>query len=1628
MKKYFLSLIATVMCISLISPLQSVEADTNSVTRPEVLPVQEVKTPSFQEEIELIEERTATTQVFQQEDGAHRMEISPEPIHVQDKKTKEWVPIDNTLVEKQNGRHQNAKNDFEASFAAETASDEPLVSLKQQGKTVEIETIKQKGKEAAAVGAVTEENQVTYEEIYPNTDLVYTVGNTKIKEDIVLKEKPIGTEPLSYSFDFQITGMTLERTSDGYLYLVDTVTKDRLFAIEKPFMMDSSTPEGFVSNLPNPIPEGAWTDAIKVEAQQTGDQLTLTLKPDMSWLQDPNRVYPVILDPTVKVYQPNYALNDTTIRSALPDTTGGADHELGAGLYKNSTTNNVVRSLLQFDMGSLPRGAKIMNAQLNLRLSSVWNDTATSVQLYETSNAWEENRATWNRRTLSSLWTNKGGDYTPTLLSSQTIGALDTAATEPPLFKWPIKAETVQKWMDTPSQNLGLMLKGSNETLATYKKFYSGDAGGMLNYSPKLTITYYPISRLGLESYWSYAEHGLSDGQGYVNLGTGNLVLEATDFSVIGRGNSGFSFSRTYNSKAVEDSPIGYGWSFVGSESVSEFPNRDVIYQDSDGTVQLFTYNATTGTYTAPAGTYLTLTKANADAFVLTDFNGNRIVYRDLINNPEVDSRIYPIDYAEDRNKNKVSYVRDANGRLSGITDATGRTLTLNYVNGRIESGTFAGVKKFAFTYTPEGRLKTSTVFADATTGSTTTYNYNANQELTGIIDSKSQLTQYEYNAGFLERVIQPAIADKASSTTYTYDIGNFTASEFDANGAETVYQLNNNYIINSVKDPLGSISSFTYDANYNILNEVAPNGSKTVNEYDTKGNLIKTTDVLGNFVSYTYNNFSQPLTVTDADGTTTYKYNAYGDVITETNSLGEAASYTYYEPYGNLKSMTPPGGVPEEYAYDAMQNYQTSFADALGRKTSTINDKYGNAKEVTDPKGNKVAFEYNELEQLKAMIDENGNRTSYEYDTNGNLKSLQNPRKFATTFSYNAQDELVSRTEPMGQVTSFSYDALGNLEFETMPNGSVIKNEYDAAGQLTNIRINNNLKWNYKYDVNGNTTSITNGETNAVTSFTYDVTDKLKTVTNGGQKVEYGYSLTETLTDIKGTSNAVSFSQRFGFDSADQLKTIHRNGSVIGAYDYYPTGEPLQRRYVNGVHTNYTYDTNQQMDTLKVVKGTAVLLEEKLGYDAIGLIESVTSSAGNKAFRYDKGNQLLTQNISAAQLSETYTYDGAGNRLNRSATQNGLTTDTTYSYDGNNRLTAVDGQTYSYDANGNRTKDGQYIYSYNKFDQLISTKTLAGGTVATYQYDDQGRRTSKTTGGQTTNYHYGEGINVLFETDASGTITAEYLYDPEGYPLVMSKGGQNYYYTYNMLKEITGLTNSSGTVVATYTYDAWGNILSQSGSMAAANPIRYKGYRYDDETKLYYLIARYYQPNEGVFLSVDPEGGDTDDPKTQNGYAYASSNPIMYTDPDGNYFWLAVNAGFAAYDGYKAYKAGRAKGKRGWALAGSVAWASGSSFARVGHLKKAGRILGVHANKVDGRPATLYKKLDRDGNFLKWGITKHADPNKRYSKKQRNGGNVLTVKRGPRNKMIRLERRLVERYPGPENKERWAGKRKRKR
>ncbi|WP_338751115.1 RHS repeat-associated core domain-containing protein [Bacillus sp. FJAT-52991] len=164
----------------------------------------------------------------------------------------------------------------------------------------------------------------------------------------------------------------------------------------------------------------------------------------------------------------------------------------------------------------------------------------------------------------------------------------------------------------------------------------------------------------------------------------------------------------------------------------------------------------------------------------------------------------------------------------------------------------------------------------------------------------------------------------------------------------------------------------------------------------------------------------------------------------------------------------------------------------------------------------------------------------------------------------------------------------------------------------------------------------------------------------------------------------------------------------------------------------------------------------------------------------------------------------------------------------------------------------------------------------------------------------------------------AKYIYDDSGRPLTMTRDGKTYYYVLNEHKDVVALTDASGNTVASYTYDAWGNILSKSGAMADVNPYRYASYRHDNETGLYYLLARYYEPKEGIFLTIDPQPGEVNDPLSQHPYVYVQNNPVMLDDPDGEnpYVAVLVYVGgryvikYVAKKGAK-YAAKKAKGKK---------------------------------------------------------------------------------------------------------------------
>lgn len=200
---------------------------------------------------------------------------------------------------------------------------------------------------------------------------------------------------------------------------------------------------------------------------------------------------------------------------------------------------------------------------------------------------------------------------------------------------------------------------------------------------------------------------------------------------------------------------------------------------------------------------------------------------------------------------------------------------------------------------------------------------------------------------------------------------------------------------------------------------------------------------------------------------------------------------------------------------------------------------------------------------------------------------------------------------------------------------------------------------------------------------------------------------------------------------------------------------------------------------------------------------------------------------------------------------------------------------TIGYDDNGNlitKTVGANVTnYSWNFNDMLMQLTT--GGNTYVYRYDGLGNRVARIENGAETRY-----VGGLAETDAAGNITSYYVY---GLGLISKiiPSNQSYYYHYDGIGSTIAMTDSSGNVVNTYTYDAFGKVLNQQETIP--NPFKYVGEFgvMDEGSGLFYMRARYYDPEVGRFINKDPigfAGGDI------NLYTYVGGNPVNWVDPEG--------------------------------------------------------------------------------------------------------------------------------------------------
>ena len=592
----------------------------------------------------------------------------------------------------------------------------------------------------------------------------------------------------------------------------------------------------------------------------------------------------------------------------------------------------------------------------------------------------------------------------------------------------------------------------------------------------------------------------------------------------------------------------------------------------------------------------------------------------------------------------------------------------------------------------------------------------------------------------------------------------------------------------------------------------------------------------------------------------------------------------------GNLSSLRP-CEVTTKYTYDDRGN--------------KISEVYAN--------GAKKTYEYNNrnLVVKTQSYDKEGTKTlisRYRYDDYGQLLEMTDYR-------------VSSETETAYRYTEYTYDQRGRITAFA----EISQNAQPTADDIKAHQIR------YTYNENGNLSKVSYPTTKdgiQSLSYIYDENGWLQEIKgelhSKGQTTEkvlrsYIYDTYGKVKGIKDYRNLLKDSDQavqkvYTYDSFDRVKemiyTDLETGKVMESYQYsYDKNSNITKKtQVN----NYPKEDADKVNETK-----------SYTYDTLGRLTKTVTTDHNKD---DKTKTV------------TYTYDNVGNRLK----EDDGTTTTSYTYNGLDQLktstkekrTAVDEvRQYSYDANGNQTdvkntKTGQTeSYTYDAENRLskvaVTDKDGKTAVIQQNRYNGEGQRIQKVEGSKTTNYYYQDGV-VSYTTDGENSQTSQNLIGTDGNILATQRYGSDHtdYLLYN--KDIQGsstsLVKENGSADATYQYTDFGET-TINGDNKVENEVCYTGGIYDQSTGLYYLNARYYNPEDGRFVTEDTYRGETNEPDTQNLYVYCADNPVNYVDPSGHWIDTVLDVASLGYS-IKEFMSNPS-----WSKFGYLLWDVGATF-----------------------------------------------------------------------------------------------------
>ena len=417
------------------------------------------------------------------------------------------------------------------------------------------------------------------------------------------------------------------------------------------------------------------------------------------------------------------------------------------------------------------------------------------------------------------------------------------------------------------------------------------------------------------------------------------------------------------------------------------------------------------------------------------------------------------------------------------------------------------------------------------TFGRTTSVEYDKWNRPVRVTDADGIVTACDYTpAGRVARIVRSAGKELLQSVSVSYD------------GAGRPV---------SYTDQSGRTKKFERDGFGRIVKEIFPDSTEVAYSYDGVGRIESVLDENRNKIRFGWDAFGLASRTTAANQLTDYVKDKYGLLRSVVSSRGGKVDRTVkreYDSHDRVTKITYGKGEVETFAYDARGRLARH---TRGKKVETYSyDHFGRIAEKCED-GVVTSYAYDAYGQRtkRIMKDNRGEQFSEElrrYDRYGRLVEISSDGK-SVKYEY-GKNRQIERQTIDGKTVLFGYTKYGCLQSKTLLSGNSalaeLKYWYGADGKITTRLANGSIQ-NYQYDLKGQLLSVTDADGKEIEKYSYDPAGNILEKTVNGKRTSYTYDKANQLVTATAPDGKVT---KYAYDAAGRMV---REGAKSYRYGY---------------------------------------------------------------------------------------------------------------------------------------------------------------------------------------------------------------------------------------------------------------------------------------------------------------------------------------------------------------------------------------------------------------------------------------------------------------------------------------------